>query len=247
MFSLFFPPQAIVYTLLMGPLGVIGAWYSLILQASTLSIFVVTISLMPHIQRVAYDAILSRECANDVVLMGKLRRYRKLPIRVRAREYLKAIPDFSIFPFSLLKLLVFFGIYFIPFVGPIIVLFFQSSKRGLKAHARYFELKGFLRSDIRTIHKLNRPAYMGYGVVALWLELFPFINMFFMFTNTLGAALWAVDIEQQEKAVTENVAAATTTATDTNSVNQQGLVIPVHNEPATNIPEATPKTATNTI
>ena len=62
-----------------------------------------------------------------------------------------------------------------------------------------------------------------------------------MFTNTLGAALWAVDIEQQEKAVTENVAAATTTATDTNSVNQQGLVIPVHNEPATNIPEATPK------
>lgn len=69
----------------------------------------------------------------------------------------------------------------------------------------------------------------------------------FMFTNTLGAALWAVDIEQQEKAVTENVAAATTTATDTNSVNQQGLVIPVHNEPATNIPEATPKTATNTI
>ena len=88
---------------------------------------------------------------------------------------------------------------------------------------------------------------MGYGVVALWLQLFPFINMFFMFTNTLGAALWAVDIEQQEKAVTENVAAATTTATDTNSVNQQGLVIPVHNEPATNIPEATPKTATNTI
>ena len=88
---------------------------------------------------------------------------------------------------------------------------------------------------------------MGYGVVALWLELFSFINMFFMFTNTLGAALWAVDIEQQEKAVTENVAAATTTATDTNSVNQQGLVIPVHNEPATNIPEATPKTATNTI
>ena len=80
MFSLFFPPQAIVYTLLMGPLGVIGAWYSLILQASTLSIFVVTISLMPHIQRVAYDAILSRECANDVVLMGKLRGIENYPL-----------------------------------------------------------------------------------------------------------------------------------------------------------------------
>lgn len=244
MFSLFFPPQALVYTLLMGPLGVIGAWYSLILQASTLSIFVVTISLMPHIQRVAYDAVLSRECANDVMLMGKLRRYRKLPIRDRAREYVKAIPDFSIFPFSLLKLLAFFGIYFIPFVGPIIVLFFQSSRRGLKAHARYFKLKGFLRSDIRTIHKLNRPAYMGYGVVALWLELFPFINMFFMFTNTLGAALWAVDIENQEKATPENVVPVAAT---TSSVTYQDQVIPIHNEPTTNVPEATPKTATNTI
>ncbi|RCK66356.1 Outer spore wall protein RRT8 [Candida viswanathii] len=203
MFATFFPPQAVIYTLLMGPLGVIGAWYNLILQASTLSIFIVIISLMPHIQRVAYDAVLVRECSEDVVLMGKLRRYKKLPIRVRVSEYLKAMSDLSIFPFLLIKLLVFGLIYFIPFVGPIIVLLFQSSRRGVKAHGRYFKLRGFLRSDIREIHKLNRPAYMGYGIVALWLELFPFANMFFMFTNTLGAALWAVDIERNEKATAE--------------------------------------------
>ena len=85
---------------------------------------------------------------------------------------------------------------------------------------------------------------MGYGVVALWLELFPFINMFFMFTNTLGAALWAVDIENQEKATPENVVPVAAT---TSGVTYQDQVIPIHNEPTTNVPEATPKTATNTI
>lgn len=206
MFAIIFPPQALIYTLLMGPLGVIGAWYNLILQASTLSIFIVTISLMPHIQRVAYDAVLVRECSEDVVLMGKVRRYKKLPFRTRVSEYLKAISDLSIFPFLLLKLFIFGLIYFIPFAGPFIVLLFQSSRRGVKAHGRYFRLRGFLRTDIREIHKLNRPAYMGYGIVALWLELFPFVNMFFMFTNTLGAALWAVDIERQEKQAAEKSA-----------------------------------------
>ncbi|MCP8720154.1 MAG: hypothetical protein M5F18_12795 [Asgard group archaeon] len=238
MFALVFPPQAVIYTLLMGPLGVIGAWYNLILQASTLSIFIVTISLMPHIQRVAYDAVLVRECSEDVVLMGKLRRYKKLPLRVRVSEYLKAISDLSIFPFLLLKLLAFGLIYFIPFVGPLIVLLFQSSRRGVKAHGRYFKLRGFLRSDTREIHKLNRPAYMGYGIVALWLELFPFVNMYFMFTNTLGAALWAVDIERQEKQAAEKnaIQLQPLTAlidTDSNVTNQPRCAITMVETPET--------------
>ncbi|EMG48119.1 RRT8 Outer spore wall protein RRT8 [Candida maltosa Xu316] len=242
MFSLFFPPQAVVYTLLMGPLGVIGAWYSLISQASTLSIFAVTISLMPHIQRVAYDAVLSRECAEDVVLMGKLRRYKKAPLNVRVREYIKAIPDLSIFPFSLLKLVVFGMIYFIPIVGPIIVLFFQSSRRGVKAHGRYFKLRGYSKSDIRYIHKSNRPAYMGYGVVALWLESFPFINMFFMFTNTLGAALWVVDIENQEKIAAEHNAVEPQPL-ETASNNIEKIVLEA-NDQKDGIVEAHPQTST---
>ncbi|KAK6891807.1 Outer spore wall protein RRT8 [Candida tropicalis] len=246
MFALVFPPQAVIYTLLMGPLGVIGAWYNLISQASTLSIFIVTISLMPHIQRVAYDAVLVRECSEDVVLMGKLRRYKKLPLRVRVSEYLKAISDLSIFPFSLLKLLAFGLIYFIPFVGPLIVLLFQSSRRGVKAHGRYFKLRGFSRSDTREIHKLNRPAYMGYGIVALWLESFPFVNMYFMFTNTLGAALWAVDIERQEKQAAEKnaIQLQPLTAlidTDSNVTNQPRCAITMVETPETPETPTSPK------
>lgn len=35
-----------------------------------------------------------------------------------------------------------------------------------------------------------------FGVTAFLLEMIPFINLFFVFTNTVGAALWAADLEK---------------------------------------------------
>jgi hypothetical protein len=35
----------------------------------------------------------------------------------------------------------------------------------------------------------------SFGVPAVLLELIPFVGIFFAFTNTCGAALWAADIE----------------------------------------------------
>lgn len=36
----------------------------------------------------------------------------------------------------------------------------------------------------------------SFGVPAVLLELVPFAGIFFTFTNTVGAALWAADMEQ---------------------------------------------------
>lgn len=35
-----------------------------------------------------------------------------------------------------------------------------------------------------------------FGVTAFLLEMIPFANILFSFTNTVGAALWAADIEK---------------------------------------------------
>lgn len=35
-----------------------------------------------------------------------------------------------------------------------------------------------------------------FGVVAFLLEMVPFVNLLFAFTNTVGAALWAADMEK---------------------------------------------------
>ena len=41
----------------------------------------------------------------------------------------------------------------------------------------------------------RRAAYTGFGIPAVLLEMVPFVGIFFAFTNTVGAALWAADIE----------------------------------------------------
>ncbi|CAI5756128.1 unnamed protein product [Candida verbasci] len=147
---------------------------------------------MPYIQKISYDAVLSRE--NNVLIYEK-----KIDFK-RSFEFFKI----SLFPFSILKVSSFFLINFIPVIGPLIILFFQSSSRGLLAHKRYFKLKNFTKSEIKEIYKINKPSYMAFGLSALMFESIPMLNLFFIFTNTIGAALWVVDIENNEPIEEEN-------------------------------------------
>jgi hypothetical protein len=41
-----------------------------------------------------------------------------------------------------------------------------------------------------------RLTYPSFGVAALVLEMIPMAGIFFAFTNTVGAALWAADMEE---------------------------------------------------
>jgi hypothetical protein len=38
-----------------------------------------------------------------------------------------------------------------------------------------------------------------FGVISFLLEMIPFANLVFAFTNTVGAALWAADLEKSAK------------------------------------------------
>lgn len=52
---------------------------------------------------------------------------------------------------------------------------------------------------------------LSFGVPATLLETIPIANVFFAFTNTVGAALWAADLEKHGSA-TASGAGSTTTA-----------------------------------
>ncbi|KAI3402341.2 hypothetical protein KGF56_004911 [Candida oxycetoniae] len=183
----------------------IAAWYSLYSQSSTIAKFIITFTLLPYIQKIAYDAVLSRESHDVYLEFAKERRRRNttynIPVIRRIARYLHEMPDLSIFPFSLPKLFLLFMLNLIPVFGPIFVMFFQASSKGLQAHRRYFMLKGYSRSEIRERYKIDKPIYMAFGLTALLLEMVPILSVFFMFTNTIGAALWVVDLEKQEKLV----------------------------------------------
>lgn len=53
-------------------------------------------------------------------------------------------------------------------------------------------------NDIRGVGSEANSTRLGrFGVAAVLLELVPLASIFFAFTNTVGAALWAADIEKQ--------------------------------------------------
>ena len=49
--------------------------------------------------------------------------------------------------------------------------------------------------------------HISFGVPAVLLELVPIAGIFFAFTNTVGAALWAADIEQKNSTTGEGTTA----------------------------------------
>ncbi|KAK6203061.1 uncharacterized protein RJT21DRAFT_24396 [Scheffersomyces amazonensis] len=201
MFILFYPWMSFYNSIFQGPLGFFSAWYSVLNVSTTVSIFIVTYLLLAEVQRVAFDAVMSREFSDDVVLLGKLRRIAKVPFIVKCGRIFWIIPYLFVLPYLIGKVIVILSIQHIPipFVNIILSILLQAPSKGLQAHSRYFALKGFDKRQIHAIYKSNRGAYLGFGIVAVVLEHIPFIGLLFMFTDTLGAALWAVTIEQAGK------------------------------------------------
>lgn len=201
MHILIYPWLASIQVIFHGPVGIFTAWISVLQQSSYLSILVISIVLMPEIQKITFDAILSRESAHDLVLQGKLRRKVKVPFTVQILRFLIVLPTFLMIPYAMIKFVILFMINFIPIFGPILVILIQAPSKGLQCHTRYFALKGYDKRQIRAVFKHNTGAYMGFGIIALLLESIPFISIFFMFTNTIGGALWAVDVHLKNKSV----------------------------------------------
>lgn len=202
MFSIIYPISAVVYTLLIGPLGVVAAWYSIYQHSNIISRIIVTIILLPHIQKVAYEAVLSRESKNLFVRLLRARngyRSQSLSIWSRTKSYLYDIWRFSIFPMLLPRMIILCLISFIPIIGPILVFYFRVTSKGFLAHRRYFILKGYHKTEMKQTFRANRPSYIAFGLSAILLEMIPWFDILFMFTNTIAAALWAVDIENKER------------------------------------------------
>ena len=190
-------------TIFGGPFGFFYAWLVVLQQSGFVSIFIVTFVLMPEIQRVAFDAVLSRECPNDVVLLGKLRRVRTVPFIVKCVGILCSVPKVLVLPYIIFKVLLMFSVSMIPLVGPLLVVLLLAPSKGIQSHVRYFALLGYDTKKIKVVYNANNGAYLGFGIAANLLESIPILSLFFMFTNTIGAAIWVSTIEIN-KAKTKN-------------------------------------------
>ncbi|OJJ79386.1 EI24 domain-containing protein [Aspergillus glaucus CBS 516.65] len=97
---------------------------------------------------------------------------------------------------SLIKACAYLPLNFIPVVGTVLYVFVHGKKMGPELHERYFRLKGWDARKVREWVDRHRGAYTGLGMAAFVLEMIPFASIACSFTNTVGAALWAADIEK---------------------------------------------------
>ncbi|KAG9241008.1 hypothetical protein BJ878DRAFT_545671 [Calycina marina] len=103
-------------------------------------------------------------------------------------------------PSALIRYVMYLPLNFIPVVGTVIFVLVQGRTRGNSVHTRYFQLKKWSKSEKEAWLKENTGPYTSFGTVATLLELVPFASILFSFTNTVGAALWAADIESNNTA-----------------------------------------------
>jgi hypothetical protein len=111
-------------------------------------------------------------------------------------------------PFSirqLIELMMFLPLNFIPFVGVPLFLLLTGYRAGPLLNWRYFALKGFTKQERKTFiqRKKRKFEYMWFGTVYMILQLVPVLSMLFLLTSAAGSALWAVRIEEEERAAYE--------------------------------------------
>ncbi|EEP80680.1 predicted protein [Uncinocarpus reesii 1704] len=92
--------------------------------------------------------------------------------------------------------LVYLPLNLVPVVGSLMYLAAQGRRIGNVAHLRYFELKGWRPEEKEEWLRKNRAAYASFGAAAFILEIVPFASLALAYTNTVGAALWASNLEK---------------------------------------------------
>jgi hypothetical protein len=113
-------------------------------------------------------------------------------------------------PFSLrltIEFILFLPLNFIPAVGTVLFLVVMGKRAGPFHHFRYLKLLGMHQRDRDAWTRRAEGRYTRFGTAALALQYVPVFSMLFLLTTATGAALWAVDLEKERRAVVTAVMA----------------------------------------
>ncbi|KAK3383552.1 hypothetical protein B0T24DRAFT_673410 [Lasiosphaeria ovina] len=198
MFFLTYLPQLAVLVFVNGPLAVLTT-VLLILNESSVIINIVSKNFM--LQDALLDTfdgtLLARDSA-DIVSEGRQLKSGGDPIQ-RLGKILKS--PFSRFsPKALVRYVMYLPLNFIPVVGTDVLEETASMTES------YFQLKRWSSSERSKWLSDHTGPYAAFGTVATLLEMVPLASILFSFTNTVGAALWAADIEKKENEMTKGTA-----------------------------------------
>jgi len=203
MFIFTYLPQLAVLVFVNGPLA---AFTTILLTLSESSTIITILSRTFLIQEAlvdTFDGTLVSKKQTEIVSGGRQLKAGNFNDPIAKLGKLLKSPFEKYTPTAFIRYIMYLPLNFIPVVGTVIFVLIQGRSRGNSVHTRYFQLKKWSSSEKEAWLKENTAPYTAFGTVATLLELIPFASILFSFTNTVGAALWAADIEAKNTTMTE--------------------------------------------
>ncbi|KAI2639421.1 hypothetical protein GGS21DRAFT_548823 [Xylaria nigripes] len=195
MFFFTYLPQLAVLVFVNGPLAVFTTCLLILNESSTIVNIVSRNFLLQDAILDTFDGTLVERNATEVVSEGRQLKFGGDAVSRLGKTIKKPFSKFT--PSALIRYVIYLPLNFIPVVGTGIFIILQGRARGSSVHGRYFQLKNWSPSQRRDWLEQHNGPYTAFGTVATLLEMIPVASILFMFTNTVGAALWAADIEQK--------------------------------------------------
>ncbi|RMZ79625.1 hypothetical protein DV737_g3326, partial [Chaetothyriales sp. CBS 132003] len=193
-FVLFYLPQVATLAFTSGPAAVFSAALLTLSQSSTITNLISKTFFTQEALIDEFDGTLLSKGYTSLVEDG--RQVKAGGDNIARLGKLVKKPFAKLAPSAIIRYLLYWPLNFIPVVGTFIFILAQGRRNGPAAHARYFQLKGWSKTQREMHIEKNRGAYTAFGVVSFLLEMIPFAGLVFAFTNTVGAALWAADLEK---------------------------------------------------
>ncbi|KAJ5640563.1 hypothetical protein N7528_000188 [Penicillium herquei] len=200
MFFFTYVPQMAVIAFTSGPLAAISAGLLVLSESATITNILSRSFLVEDALIDTFDGTLVVRDQESLVAQGRQVKPRSGGLDAISRLGKVFSRPFSSFkPEVLIRSLLYLPLNLIPVVGTVIYVAVQGKKIGPGLHSRYFQLKGWNSKQRDEWVEKNRASYTGLGIAAFALEMIPFASIVFSFTNTVGASLWAADLEKAEK------------------------------------------------
>nr|GAT58008.1 predicted protein [Mycena chlorophos] len=183
----------VAFCAILGPFAFAAAATMVLGEAYALTTFVCKVFFLDQAQEQLFNAVF-RQKGVPLAYIPKGRR--RGILQGAFKSVSKPLHRFS--REGILRYVVSLPLNLLPVVGTVLFLLYNGAKTGPTFHTRYFHARDMTPSAREAFVQRRQGAYMAFGASALALGTFvPVVGPVFTLTSTVGAALWACDLEKE--------------------------------------------------
>ncbi|CAI7566232.1 unnamed protein product [Penicillium pancosmium] len=163
MFVFTYLPQMTIMAFTSGPLAAVSAALLVLSESSTITNLLSRSFLVEDALMDTFDGTLIARGQESLVAEGRQVKSRSSGDAIARLGKVFTKPFSKLKPQAIVRSLILLPLNLIPVVGTLLYVALQGKRVGPSLHARYFQLKGWNRSQSDEWVKRNRGAYTGYG------------------------------------------------------------------------------------